>query len=131
MDLTFSRAAFLNSNLFSAHAGAAPWEGINALDAAFLAYSGVSVLRQQTKPDHRVHGIIEGKDWTPNGAYLVSKYSTFSNRIIVIPDYAKMRWIVRAPTWPELVILQDRLTACLECVELVRLFVVWRLISFA
>ncbi|EEB94222.1 hypothetical protein MPER_07000 [Moniliophthora perniciosa FA553] len=29
------------------------------------------------KPDHRVHGVILGKDWLPN----------------VIPDYAKMRWI--------------------------------------
>lgn len=50
----------------SAHAAAAPWEGQNALDAAFLAYSAVSVLRQQIKPDHRVHGIIEGKDWAAN-----------------------------------------------------------------
>ncbi|KAK1235496.1 hypothetical protein PQX77_001279 [Marasmius sp. AFHP31] len=50
----------------SAHAGAAPWEGTNALDAAFLAYSSISVLRQQMKPDHRVHGVIQGKDWSPN-----------------------------------------------------------------
>jgi hypothetical protein len=42
-------------------------EGTNALDAAFLAYANVSVLRQQIKPDHRVHGIVEGKDWSPNG----------------------------------------------------------------
>ena len=50
----------------SAHAAWRPWEGQNALDAAFLAYSGVSVLRQQIKPDHRVHGIVSGKDWAPN-----------------------------------------------------------------
>ncbi|KAF7356566.1 Aminoacylase 1-like protein 2 [Mycena venus] len=51
-----------------AHAGAAPWEGTNALDAAFLAYSSISVLRQQMRPDHRVHGIIESNgDWLPNG----------------------------------------------------------------
>lgn len=54
----------------SAHAAAAPWEGINALDAAFLAYSSISVLRQQIKPTHRVHGIVEGKDWSPNGDIL-------------------------------------------------------------
>lgn len=42
-------------------------EGTNALDAAFLAYSGISVLRQQIKPDHRVHGTVEGKNWQPNG----------------------------------------------------------------
>lgn len=82
----------------TAHAAAAPWEGINALDAAFLAYSNISVLRQQIKPDSRVHGIVEGKNWAPN----------------VIPDYAKMRWIIRAPTWSEVAILRDRLKACFE-----------------
>ncbi|KAF8966342.1 hypothetical protein BDZ97DRAFT_1917719 [Flammula alnicola] len=41
----------------SAHAGGAPWEGTNALDAAFIAYSGISMMRQQMKPDHRVHGV--------------------------------------------------------------------------
>ncbi|KAF9508816.1 hypothetical protein BS47DRAFT_1488211 [Hydnum rufescens UP504] len=41
----------------------APWEGRNALDAAVVAYSSISALRQQMKPTHRVHGIIEGKDW--------------------------------------------------------------------
>jgi len=44
-------------------------EGTNALDAAFLAYSGISVLRQQIKPDHRVHGVVEGKHWQPNGTH--------------------------------------------------------------
>ena len=52
---------------FSAHAGSAPWEGKNALDAAFLAYANISALRQQMRPDERVHGIMEGKDWAPNG----------------------------------------------------------------
>ena len=51
----------------SAHAAYAPWEAQNALDAAFMAYSGVSVLRQQLKPNYRVHGIVSGKDWEPNG----------------------------------------------------------------
>jgi len=81
-----------------AHAAWAPWEGQNALDAAFLAYSSVSVLRQQIKPTHRVHGIVSGRDWAPN----------------VIPDYAKMHWIVRAPTWDELVALRERIKACFE-----------------
>ncbi len=55
--------------------------------AAFLAYSAISVLRQQVrasivlpclilshkpdsiqiKPTHRVHGIVEGRDWAANG----------------------------------------------------------------
>lgn len=51
----------------SAHAGNAPWEGANALDAAFLAYSNVSVLRQQIKPDHRITGVIQGCKGATNG----------------------------------------------------------------
>ncbi|KAH9832533.1 amidohydrolase [Rhodofomes roseus] len=81
-----------------AHAAWAPWEAQNALDAAFLAYSSVAVLRQQIKPTHRVHGIVSGKDWAPN----------------IVPDYAKMRWIVRAPTWGEVEVLRERVKACFE-----------------
>jgi metal-dependent amidase/aminoacylase/carboxypeptidase family protein len=33
----------------SAHASASPWDGQNALDAAVLAYSSISTLRQQIK----------------------------------------------------------------------------------
>ena len=54
----------------SAHAGYAPWEGVNALDAAFVAYAGISALRQQIRPEQRVHGVISGRDWTPNGSFL-------------------------------------------------------------
>ncbi|KAI0701507.1 hypothetical protein BC835DRAFT_1264836 [Cytidiella melzeri] len=80
----------------TAHAAYAPWEGQNALDAAFLAYSGISVLRQQIKPTHRVQGVVAGNDCETN----------------VIPDYAKMRWAVRAPTWAELETLRERVVAC-------------------
>ncbi|KAK7056416.1 hypothetical protein VNI00_002971 [Paramarasmius palmivorus] len=86
----------------NAHAGMAPWEGTNALDAAFLAYSSISVLRQQIKPDHRVHGVILGKDWLPN----------------VIPDYAKMRWIVRAPSHLELEAFADRVVNCFKAASM-------------
>ncbi|KAF8511624.1 amidohydrolase [Hysterangium stoloniferum] len=80
----------------TAHASGAPWEGINALDAAVLAYSSVSALRQQVKPECRIHGIIEGKNWAAN----------------VIPDYAKMNYIVRAPTGDEVAVLAKRIMAC-------------------
>ena len=53
----------------SAHAGYAPWEGVNALDAAFVAYAGISALRQQIRPEQRVHGVISGRDWAPNGTF--------------------------------------------------------------
>ncbi len=42
----------------AAHASAVPWEGINALDAIQLFYAGVAALRQQLRPDVRLHGII-------------------------------------------------------------------------
>ncbi|KIO34099.1 hypothetical protein M407DRAFT_17012 [Tulasnella calospora MUT 4182] len=86
----------------TAHAAGAPWEGKNALDAAFLAYSAISVLRQQIKPTHRVHGIVEGRDWAPN----------------VIPDYAKCQWLIRAPTWAEVQVLHDRIKKCFEAAAL-------------
>jgi len=80
----------------SAHAGAAPWEGKNALDAAVIAYSSISSLRQQLKPEIRVHGIIEGKNWAPN----------------VIPDYSKLTYIVRAPHSDDLVDTVNRVREC-------------------
>ncbi|KAH9053620.1 hypothetical protein EDB87DRAFT_1707407 [Lactarius vividus] len=66
--------------------------GVNALDAAFVAYAGISALRQQIRPEQRVHGVISGRDWAPN----------------VIPDYAKVSWSVRAETRDALEQLRDR-----------------------
>lgn len=34
----------------------------------------------------------------------------------VIPDYAKLRYIVRAPTWADLEVLRGRVRDCFECV---------------
>ncbi|KAI0787127.1 hypothetical protein BC629DRAFT_1582274 [Irpex lacteus] len=85
-----------------AHAGNAPWEGKNALDAAVLAYTNVGLLRQQLKPDHRVHGIIKG-----NG---VTDLYCFA----VIPDYAKMEWLIRAPTAADVESATERIRGCLE-----------------
>lgn len=42
----------------AAHAGAMPWLGNNALDAASLSYSAVSMLRQQIKPTDRINIVI-------------------------------------------------------------------------
>ena len=42
----------------AAHAGSAPFDGINALDAVVLFYVGVSTLRQQLKDGTRIHGIV-------------------------------------------------------------------------
>ncbi|KAG6811755.1 hypothetical protein H0H92_005952 [Tricholoma furcatifolium] len=86
----------------TAHAALSPWEGKNALDAAVLGYNNISALRQQILPTHRVHGIIEGKDWAPN----------------IIPDYAKMICYVRAPTRTELKETVKRVLPCFEAAAL-------------
>ncbi|GLB43360.1 putative peptidase family M20/M25/M40 [Lyophyllum shimeji] len=80
----------------AAHAAAAPWEGKNALDAAVIAYSSISALRQQMKPDLRVHGIIEGSNWTAN----------------TIPDNARLTYIVRAPNKKDLADALERVKGC-------------------
>ncbi len=42
----------------ASHASADPWEGVNALDACIQMFNNVAMLRQQTRPDCRIHGII-------------------------------------------------------------------------
>ncbi|KAE9390648.1 hypothetical protein BT96DRAFT_833152, partial [Gymnopus androsaceus JB14] len=80
----------------TAHAALSPWEGINALDAAVLAYTNIAALRQQLRPTVRVHGILEGKGWAAN----------------VIPDYAKYICYIRAPTAIELEDVVKRVMPC-------------------
>ena len=82
----------------SSHAAAFPWEGINALDAAIMAYNSLSVLRQQLKPTWRFHGVITDGGAKPN----------------IIPDKASMAYYVRAPTEEELKELRDKVHRCFE-----------------
>jgi len=82
----------------TAHAAAAPQDGINALDAAVLAYNGISMLRQQILPAQRIHGIIlEG-----------------GQKANVIPSRALMDYNVRGSTLKETKILQKRVVKCFE-----------------
>ncbi len=62
------------------HAAAAPWEGVNALDAMLLTFNNINALRQQLKPDVRIHGIISKGGDAPN----------------IIPEYTEGRFYVRA-----------------------------------
>ncbi|SPO23535.1 related to amidohydrolase [Ustilago trichophora] len=86
----------------TAHSGAAPWEGINALDAAVLAYNNISALRQQIQPSERVHGIIKGNNWAPN----------------VVPGESTLIYNVRAPTVSALKALTARVQKCFEAAAL-------------
>ena len=40
------------------HAAAAPWHGLNALDAMVTAYNAIGLLRQHIRDGARIHGII-------------------------------------------------------------------------
>ena len=42
----------------AAHASVDPWEGRNALDACVETFNAVAMLRQQMRPDCRIHGIV-------------------------------------------------------------------------
>jgi amidohydrolase len=81
-----------------AHASAAPWEGVNALDALTIAQVAVSLLRQQLRPGDQVHSII-----TEGGA-----------AANIIPRRAVGRYMARSLTAARLAQLRDRLSGCFE-----------------
>ncbi len=64
----------------AAHAASQPDQGINALDAMIQLFNGVNAMRQQLRPDARVHGII-------------AKGGSAAN---VIPEHTLGRFSVRA-----------------------------------
>ncbi|KAL5047730.1 hypothetical protein BDW71DRAFT_178960 [Aspergillus fruticulosus] len=81
-----------------AHAAAAPWEGINALDAVVAAYVNISLLRQQILPSQRVHGVIVNGGDRPN----------------IIPWSASVDYYIRSPTLATLKPLTERVVKCFE-----------------
>ncbi|KAK3506807.1 hypothetical protein QTP70_028370 [Hemibagrus guttatus] len=80
----------------ASHASAYPWEGVNALDAAVMAYSNISVLRQQLKPGWRIHGIIKHGGVKPN----------------IIPDYSELEFYLRTTSHRDLPIIRAKAEAC-------------------
>ena len=85
-----------------AHAAGAPENGRNALDAVVSFYQMVSALRQQTKPDARIHGII-------------TKGGTAVN---VIPDYTEAVYNIRSNRVADVKPLAERVRACAEAAAL-------------
>ncbi|KAJ5151959.1 hypothetical protein N7492_010254 [Penicillium capsulatum] len=81
-----------------AHAAAAPWEGINALDAVVSAYVNISMLRQQILPSQRVHGVIKNGGERPN----------------IIPLSATVEYYIRSPTVKTLKPLTEKVVKCFE-----------------
>lgn len=100
---TDARPVFLGSKRFTAnfhgraaHAAGYPWEAVNALDGAVLAYTNVSALRQQMRPEWRVHAII-----TKGGI-----------KTNIIPEESEIRLHVRAPTDSGVIDLEKKVKAC-------------------
>lgn len=96
---TFSASRF-NLEYYgkSAHASAAPYEGINAQDALVLAYSAIGMLRQQSQNTDQVHGIIASGGTSVN----------------VIPEISKASFQVRAKDDSDLESWTKRITKCFD-----------------
>jgi amidohydrolase len=82
----------------AAHAAADPWEGVNALDAVIQTFNNVSMLRQQVRPNARIHGIVTNGGAAPN----------------IIPEAAACLFYVRAAELDYLWSLYARVVACAE-----------------
>ncbi|KAJ5537569.1 hypothetical protein N7494_007048 [Penicillium frequentans] len=81
-----------------AHASAAPWEGVNALDAVVSAYVNISMLRQQILPTQKIHGVVLRGGERPN----------------VIPASTTVEYYVRSPTKKTLEPLTERVLKCFD-----------------
>lgn len=82
----------------SAHASANPWDGVNALDALVGSYNNISMLRQQIRPDERIHGCI-------------MQAPKFTN---AIPECTKVKYSVRSANIKSLDKLSQRVRRCIE-----------------
>lgn len=82
----------------TSHAASSPEKGINALDAVINTYNNINALRQQTKPDARIHGVITQGGKAAN----------------IIPDYCVAQFYVRANTKSYLNELVNKVKKCAE-----------------
>jgi len=82
----------------SAHAAAAPQQGINAADALTVAQVAIGLLRQQMRPTDRVHGIVTDGGDAPN----------------IIPEHTGARYSVRARTLEHLDKISEQVRRCFE-----------------
>ena len=64
----------------AAHASAAPWEGMNALNGVQLMMHAIDMLRQHTRPDAQFHGGIKDGGVFPN----------------IVPERAELHLFIRA-----------------------------------
>lgn len=81
-----------------AHAASSPWNGINALDAAVLCYNNLSVLRQQIRPNQRIHVIIQEGGVATN----------------IIPAKSRLAFAMRTHAFKELKELRSKVESCIN-----------------
>jgi amidohydrolase len=81
-----------------AQAAAAPWDGINALDAVIQLFNSVNALRLRLKPEIRIHGII-------------TKGGVAAN---IIPDKAIAQFYIRGPERKYLNEVVNKVMACAQ-----------------
>lgn len=82
----------------SAHAAAAPQEGINAADALTIAQVAIGLMRQHIRPTDRVHGIVTDGGDAPN----------------IIPSHTGARYSVRARSLERLDRISEQVERCFE-----------------
>lgn len=80
----------------ASHAGASPWDGQNALNAAMLMIHGLDCIRGCSTPDSRINSII-----------LKGGYAAGS-----IPEDAKVETWTRSPDYDYLLKLNERVENC-------------------
>jgi len=66
----------------AAHASSWPWRGVNALNAVIQLFVSLDQMRQQVRPEARIHGVI-----TKGG-----------EQANIIPEYTSAEFYLRAPT---------------------------------
>ena len=66
----------------AAHASSWPWSGVNALNAVIQLFVSLDQMRQQVRPEARIHGVI-----TKGG-----------DQANIIPEYTAAEFYLRAPT---------------------------------
>jgi amidohydrolase len=82
----------------TAHASAAPWQGINAGDAMVIAQVALGLMRQQLHPGDQVHGVV----------------TTGGEAANIIPAQVVGRFMARSRTLEGLRQLEPRVRACFE-----------------
>jgi amidohydrolase len=80
------------------HASSWPWRGVNALNAVIQLFVALDQMRQQLRPDARVHGIIVKGGEQPN----------------IIPEYTRADFYLRSLDRSYLHELLRRFTSCAE-----------------